>query len=618
MGERLQRWVWSVAALGLLLSALVANSADAAAAADSSVDASIEPSQITLGESARLTYTTSGRGTLSVPLPVVSGLEFRVVGQSSRFEFVNGASISSTSTIIRVTPAEAGVFTIPGPTPKSPPLVLRVNPSGGGPSLSNPAAPGLNPLNSGAAEANGIRLTPDGSAFVRLEVSKHELFVGESVPAEIQIGMRDGFASSINGLPKLNSSDFTLNSLSFQPERSAKVIDGKPFTVYSWHSLLSAIKPGSYTLTFEAPVTVRVRTQPRRDSILDDLLGDPFMQNLFGASVTKNLNVASPGAAFTVLPLPSEGKPADFGGAVGSFKITSDISSPTNIAGDPLTLRMHVTGAGTFDRVQSSMLAADSEWKTYQSKSTFSQSDPTGFHGEKTFEQPIIATQPGVQIIPPLTFSYFDPGTRHYETAKSAPLRVAVSPSAADSAAAPPPVLANGKANAPATPAANERQGLRPDHSARSARSDSLIPLYLRPPFLGVQSALAVLFAGAWLALRRRAADARDLQGQRERVRREAARQQLQQMRAASGAGNTALFFNTARGALQQILSLDWNIEPGQVTTGEVDARLGPEDQAIRQLFALTDEANYSGATPRAADFERWTDLVNRRLQEQA
>jgi hypothetical protein len=614
MGRRFQHGIWTLAACGLLIGAVAANPARAAAAADASVDASIEPSQITLGESARLTYTTSGRGTLSVPLPVVSGLEFRVVGQSSRFEFVNGVSISSTSTIIRVTADEAGVFTIPGPTPKSPPLVLRVNPSNGaGPSLSNPAAPGLNPLNSGALEANGIRLTPDGSAYVRLEVPKHELYVGESVPAEIQVGMRDGFASSINGLPKLNSSDFTLNSLSFQPERSAKVIDGKPFTVYSWHSLLSAIKPGSYSLTFEAPVTVRIRTQPRRDSILDDLLGDPFMQNLFGPSVTKNLTVTSPGAAFTVLPLPSEGKPADFGGAVGSFKISTDVSSATNTAGDPLTLRMHVNGSGTFDRVQSTMLAADAEWKTYQSKSSFNQADPTGFRGEKTFEQPIIATKPGVQTIPALSFSYFDPGTRHYETAKSAPLRVTVSPSAADSAAAPPP-LANAAANAPGAAAAKDRSGLRPDHPAASARSDSLVPVYLRPPFLGVQSVLALLFAGGWVALRRRARNARDLQRHRERVRRAAASQQLQQMAAASGAGNTALFFNSARGALQQVLSLDWQMEPEQVTTGEVEARLGPEDQAIRQLFALTDEANYSGGTPRA-DFERWTDVVNHRIQ---
>jgi len=615
MGTRFQHRIWTLAAFGWLIGAPASNSAGAAA--DSSVDASIEPPQITLGESARLTYTTSGRGTLSVPLPVVSGLEFRVVGQSSRFEFVNGVSISSTSTIIRVTPQEAGVFTIPGPTPKSPPLVLRVNPSNGaGPSLSNPVTPGVNPLNSGGSETNGIRLTPDGSAYVRLEVPKHELYVGESVPAEIQIGMRDGFASSINGLPKLNSSDFTLNSLSFQPERSAKVIDGKPFTVYSWHSLLSAIKPGSYSLTFEAPVTVRIRTQPRRDSILDDLLGDPFMQNLFGASVTKNLTVTSPGAAFTVLSLPPEGKPADFGGAVGSFKITSDVSSATNTAGDPLTLRMHVNGAGTFDRVQSTMLAADAEWKTYQSKSSFNQSDPAGFRGEKTFEQPIIASQPGVQTIPPLSFSYFDPSTRHYETAKSAPLRIAVSPSAADSAAAPPPALANGIANAPGAPAEKERGGLRPDHPATAARTDSLVPVYLRPPFLGVQSALALLFTGGWIALRRRARNARDLQRQRERVRREAAGQRLQQMAAAAGAGNTALFFNSARGALQQVLSLDWQMQPEQVTTGEVEARLGPDAQAIRQLFALTDEANYSGGTPRAADFQRWTDIVNCRIQE--
>jgi hypothetical protein len=77
------------------------------------------------------------------------------------------------------------------------------------------------------------------------------------------------------------------------------------------------------------------------------------------------------------------------------------------------------------------------------------------------------------------------------------------------------------------------------------------------------------------------------------------------------------MFFNSARGALQQVLSMDWQMEPEQVTTGEVEARLGPEEQAIRQLFALTDEANYSGGTPRAADFARWTDIVNRRIQGQ-
>ncbi len=94
-----------------------------------SIDANIEPGQIALGESARLTILTSGSGTLSIPLPVVAGLEFRVVGQSRQIQIINGITIESTSTIIRVTPEVAGTFTIPGMTPKSPPLMLHVTPA---------------------------------------------------------------------------------------------------------------------------------------------------------------------------------------------------------------------------------------------------------------------------------------------------------------------------------------------------------------------------------------------------------------------------------------------------------------------------------------------------------
>jgi len=615
--RRLQRRIHAIAAGAALLAAVSATPANlamaAASAAAASVDATIEPSQIALGESAQLTIMTSGNGALALPLPVVPGLEFRVVGQSRRIEIINGATISSTSTIIRVTPEEAGVFTIPGPTPKSPPLVLRVTQgNGGAPSISpySPSSPGLKSLIPGGSEANGIRLTPDGSAFVRFEVPKREIYVGESVPAVIQVGMRDGFASSINSLPKLNNADFTLNNLSLQPERTAKSIDGKPFTLYTWHSLLAAIKPGTYALTFGAPLTVRIRTQPRGDSMLDDLLGDPFMQNFFGATVSKNITVTSPETAIKVLPLPAEGRPAEFSGAVGSFKISTDLSSATNTAGDPLTLRMHVSGSGNFDRVESNMLAGDGQWKTYQPKASFRQADSTGYRGEKTFEQPLVALQPGVQTIPSLAFSFFDPGTRRYETARSAPLRVTVSPSPADSAASPPPVLANA-----APPPGDAMHGsLRPDHAEAAARTDSLIPWYLRPQYLGVESTFALLFGGGWVALHRRERNARDLQRQRERLRREAGEACLKRMASASAARDTALFFSSARSALQQYLSAAWQIEPEHVTSAELDERLGPDADDIRQLFVLADEANYSGDAPQAADFERWTSIVRRSM----
>jgi hypothetical protein len=582
-----------------------------------SVDALLEPTQIEVGESARLTIFTSGSGTLSVTLPVVPGLEFRVVGQSRQIQIINGATLESTSTIVRVTAETAGIFTIPGLTPASPPLVLRVNPgNGSGNSSSFPAPksglvpPGLGGLlQQGGSNANGIRLTPDGSAFVRLEIPKHEIYVGESIPAEIQVGMRDGFVASINGLPTLNNSDFTLNNLSRQPERAAKVIEGKPFTVYTWHTVLSAIKPGAYSLKFEAPLTVRIRTRPRDESMMDDLLGDPFMQNIFGATVPKNITVTSPDAAFTVLALPTQGKPSDFTGAVGSFKISTDISSATNTAGDPLTLRMHVTGAGNFDRVDSTMLSSDGVWKTYEPKATFNPSDALGYRGEKTFEQPVIASQPGSHTIPPLTFSYFDPGTHRYEAARSAPLSVKVAQGPDSAANEPPP------ASTAQTPAEQSRSGLRPDHALAEPRVGSLVPLFFQPQFLGLTSGLALLLCSAYALQRRRE---RHAQREQERARLQLIHDLLDQMAAASAAGNANLFFTAARSALQQALGARWQTAPAQITVLDVDARPeGGDWHEIHQIFTLADEADYSGGALQPADCARWTDIVRSQLVEQ-
>ena len=586
--------------------------AGVACAAAPSVDATLEPTQIEVGESAKLTILTSGSGTISVSLPVVSGLEFRVVGQSRQIEMINGATIESTSTIVRVTADEPGVFTIPGPTPKSPPLVLRVNPGNGrGPSTAPTAPPDVNLLAPGSAGANGIRLTPDGSAFVRLEVPKREIYVGESVPAEIQIGMRDGFASSINGLPKLNSDDFTLNNLSRQPEHATKLIDGRPFTVYTWRSILAAVKPGTFALTFAAPVTVRVRTQPQRDSMLDDLLGDPFLQNIFGAAVRKNITVTSPETTITVLPLPTEDKPPDFTGAVGNFKISTDISSTTNTAGDPLTLRMHVNGTGNFDRVESNMLIGDGQWKAYDPKATFKASDPIGYHGEKLFEQPLIASQPGTHAIPPLSFSFFNPESRHYETAHSSPLSVNVSPAPDSASNEPPPALA-----AAGTPRDEAHTGLRPDHADTDARVDTLMPLYFQPRFIALSSVLALLFGGGWVALRRREREANDIQGKLERARTQLTHTLLERMRAASATGDAAAFFISARSAIQLALSARWQVDPAEITMTDVDARLddNADQNEIREIFTLADEANYSGDDLKAADFERWTQVVHRQF----
>jgi len=593
-----------LAALGVLAMLVAAT----ASADDPLVYATIQPAQILLGESAQFTITNLGDGTNPINIPVVSGLKFEIIGRTREVQIINGTTLPSTSIIMRVTPQIAGIFTIPAVTPKAQPLVLQVNAAASGASIPHPSgssAPIPPPILSGGSIPKGVRLTDDGSAYVRLSVPKREVYVGESVPVEIEVGMRSGFVASINGMPKLTDDDFTLNSLSHQPERTEKLINGEPFVLLTWRSTLAVIKPGAFALSAEVPLTVKIRTRPKQQSSLDDRFGDPFWQNLFGATVPKDINVTSPAQELTVHELPAEGRPVDFHGAIGTFSIASDVSPIKAEVGDPLTVRMRITGSGNFDRVDSSMLDHLDQWKTYPPKSSFNTSDPLSFSGMKTFEQPVIASKPGVQELPGLTFSYFDPNTRRYETARSAPLTVSISPALADSRSAPEP---------PSTASSSENKyaaGLRADHVETSAVS-SLVPLYLQPRFLAVPSIVVLAFAAGWLGARRRRG-AGEWESGSDRIASRAAKRALAQMQAAARAGDAALFFEAARTALQPLLASRWQLEPEQITTAEVEGRVGA-DNDVRQLFALADEAKYSGRKLNATDFARWLRIVRRQL----
>jgi hypothetical protein len=574
-----------------------------AVADDPLVYATIEPAQIYLGESAHFTITNLGEGASQITLPVVAGLKFEIVARTHEIQIVNGTTLPSSSIVMRVTPQIAGIFTIPGVTPKSQPVVLTVNAALSGaviPRAGAPPPPPPPPILSGGSIPKGVHLTDDGSAYVRLSVPKRELYVGESVPVEIEVGMRSGFVSSLNGLPKLTGDDFALNNLSRQPERSEKLINGEPFVLFTWRSVLAVIKPGTFALSAQAPLTVKIRTRPKRDTQLDDRFGDPFWQNLFGTTIPKDIDVVSPPQEVKVLELPTEGRPPDFHGAIGTFSIASDILPNKADAGDPMTLRMRITGSGSFDRVDSSMLDHLDQWKTYPPKSSFNTSDPIGFSGMKTFEQPVIAAKPGVQTLPALSFSYFDPNARKYETARSAPLSVTISPSQADSALS----ASEAAAGAGSKREKKSAEGLRADHpeGARSARS--LIPLYLQPRFLAVPSLLVLAFSVAWAAARGRRRSEQNGAAY-ARIPSKAAKRVLAQMEAAARVRNAALFFELARRALQGLYG------------DEIDARLS-DDEDLRELFDYADESKYSGHDLKATHFARWLTVVRERLTEES
>jgi hypothetical protein len=563
------------------------------------VTETIAPSQIAIGESAQLRITSPGSDIQTPKLPVVPGLEFRVVEQLQGVELIHGATLATTTTVVRVTPQIVGTFVIPEIEPKAQPLVLRVNPAtfGGGSSRHGIA---------GDTTPGGLRMTADGSAFLRLSVERREVYVGERVPLAIELGLRASTIASLNGLPALTGTDFTLNDLSRAPDRRETSIDGVTFLLLTWHTVLTPVKPGSFPLVVEMPLTVRVSTRPAREMELEDQLGDPFMQRRFGTTVRKDIKAASPPLDLTVIALPADGRPPEFSGAVGSFAISSEISSAAAAAGDPLTLRMHVTGSGNFDRVDSPMLGHVDHWKTYPPTSSFKPGDAAGSKGEKLFEQPVIAQTPGEQSLPGLVFAYFDPSTRRYDTLRTDPLSVAVSAPAADGG--------QSGAGAPAgTTARPAPTGLRPDSAAPGVHATSLVPLYLRPSFLAFPSLLTVLGAGAWFTLRARRHPGSAARQRVHRLPREIGLA-LAQMDQAARAGDGARFLALARRAVQELLAVRWQTAPELITAAEVESRLehDTDGQEIRRLFALADEAIYAGRAIPGADLARWTELVRR------
>jgi hypothetical protein len=577
-------------------------------AAASLQTATLEPHEITIGQSAELTIKTVGADLGGLTLPSVGGLQFRIVAQSRHAEDIHGATVIVTTTTIRVTPLVSGDFEVPGLVPNAPSLQLHVDVDDSVGKLPHPA-PGLvgaPPPRSAALD--GVRLTPDGSAFVRLVLPKREVFVGESVPVDIEVGLRPGFVTSLNGLPTLTSSDFTLGNLSRQPERSERAVGGNAFSVLTWHSVLSPVKPGSYPLGVTAPITVRIRLRPEQEAKLDDLLGDPFLQNVYGKTVKKELKIESPDATLTVLALPAEGRPADFRGAVGTFSVSSELSSATAALGDPLTLRLHIRGAGNFDRVDTPMLTNLADWKTYPPTATFKPGDAIGQAGEKTFEQPLVARATGSHPLPPLKFSYFDPAAGRYVTATAAPLSVTIAPAAGD--AAPLASEASSQAGVQAAAltavqAAVPPGELRADHRVEGARVRSLVPLYLQVRFLGLPAALCGLCLVAWW---------RGPQpGPRRKHSSDAARalvRALERIDTAARAGDGAAVFVAARDAVRDQFAVRWNIAPDRVTEAEVAARLGAAGTTILDLFKIVDEMRYSGRNPAAMNLGQWNDIV--------
>ena len=389
---------------------------------------------------------------------------------------------------------------------------------------------------------------------------------------------------------------FTLHNVNDNPRQTREIKDGKRYTVVTWFGGISATKAGTYpaSLSLNANVSVRDtsgRKQPRPRRRTGGPFDDPFFDSIFdqmnAPMIQKDVTLKSEDQEIEVRALPTEGRPADFTGAVGNFTIAESQIPTEWKTGEPQQIRSNIQGSGNFALMNAPGLTPAENWKTYPGKNDFTPGDVASFSGSKRFQFSAVPRKGGPQELA-LTFSFFDPEAGTYTTLTSPPSKVVVSGEdvPADAPEAEP---------APAAPE-KPREHLIGQHLSASP-VHTLVPLVSRPAFvrlLGTSAAFCVLGGLiAWFRARR---------GNPARLAREAmeksTRQALRSAAACAEDGNVPGFFDAARLALQQHLGAMWNQPAQAITLAEVVARV-PEDSPVVRFFREADRQTYSHSAQR-------------------
>jgi hypothetical protein len=551
---------------------------------DPEVTATLDPIEIRLGQGADLSVTISARQRPDpVSLPGVDGLDFENTGQSSSYRVVNGVVSGSTTFHLRVTAQRAGTFTIPaikasagGRSGRSEPIDLKVV------ARAAPRAPSATP------RPRADEDTARDPAFLVVTPAKKELYVGERISVEIRACFRTGQQASIRSLPQLTGDAFTLETTDEEPVRTELMIDGEPYVALSWEGALSAVKEGDHPFEASLDATLVLpfdRAHPRRPRIGVDPFGDAFFDGALGAIFERGREeqVTLRGEPFTfhVKPLPGEGRPDGFAGAVGRFRLRASASPTAVAAGEPITLTSKVEGSGNFARVTAPSFPATPGWRAYPATGTFEPADSSGASGLKTFEQAVAPGGGDVKEIPPLSFSYFDPERAGYVTLRTEPIPVEVSGAAVPAARAPPVSAA-----APETPSLSE-SGVR---SLRPAWESD----WVRYGGIG----LLVAAAASFVAMREKARGPRPTS--------------LRAMRAealrAIAQSDAPVFFAGCRRAVQERLAPPWGCASDSITLAELRRR--GADAELQSFFETADAVAYSGRSVSQEEMEHWQRRV--------
>ena len=559
-------------------------------------------------------------------IPMPSGLRIVGTNTSRKFSMTNGRTSSQTELVFTVEASREGEFTVPewsiehdGKKYAIAPAKLTVDKNakpaqtrqsffddeddifGAFPSMFRQMRNAQHAQMQRIRQAQQDRRESLGALSkhisLKLEMPKGKIYAGQALPCKLVFEYSKALAAEGFKLAKLfpQTSKSDAFDCSMAEDKFTTKTDGADSVKISYEVLLTPLKAGTYPLDFNA-----------QGVFLQESDADPFFAG-FGAMNQVPFKTSTADMKIEVLPLPEEGKPAEFSGAIGKFSVSNaKVENDALTAGEPCIISLDVVGMGNFARVSAPVMAASKQWKTYKPKSSFAdEGNSMGYIGIKNFKYTAGPTVADVPATPAFKFAFFDPESGEYKNIEVAGAPVSVAPSQTGAAQKAP-----------------DRPKKNPDaadfDSVKETKAKSGDSRLLDSPlFWGVQIAvLAVLALLATLRiktlkLRNNPALAKKMRDAKN------ARKFLSQAKDAADKSDIKTFAECARKAVQCALAANsQECESPSITSAQAAAmsakmQLPPHDaEAVSKFFALADEISFGALSPEKTDLrELYADL---------
>lgn len=268
-----------------------------------------------------------------------------------------------------------------------------------------------------AADPQANSKISSGDLFIRTGLSKTKCYIGEQVIITQKVYSR----LQIVGLQKFTQPSYDGFYSQAQESTSKGIVstenmDGINYNTYElYRTEATANKTGKITLTpIEQGLVIRRQTNSKPRNIFEQF---------FGAGGYEDINVTAYSRPVTidVLPLPEEGKPENFNGAVGNFQYKVQASRNQLKANEAFNLKLTISGKGNLKLIAAPTLTLPEGFETYEPK--VSEGVNT-----KTFDYLVIPRNEGEYNLTGLDFSYFNLDTKKYVTLPAGEIRMSVLP----------------------------------------------------------------------------------------------------------------------------------------------------------------------------------------------